>query len=177
MSIIIKHFHMRQPSYLNLQQHGSVSKYLMQLFNAGLEADDILMTGFNLTQGLAWNLSVRVDLWSKKRKRKKTPIIFIIIIKLPITFYCISRWSTTKNKLIVTLSEFNEISPTSDMKMARLSQWSISSNSSSVVTLSTEKDKNKSVQKDLVTVTSKTLFQTEVCSFKLPITKQTITSS
>lgn len=41
-----------QPSYLNLQQHGSVSKYFVQLFDAGLEADDILMTR-NLTQGLA----------------------------------------------------------------------------------------------------------------------------
>lgn len=44
---------MRQPSCLNLQQHGGVNKNLVQLFDAGLEADDVLMTTLDLTQNLA----------------------------------------------------------------------------------------------------------------------------
>lgn len=52
----------RSPSYLTLQQHGGVGKYLVQLFDAGLEADDVLMTGFDLAQSPTRDPSVRVDL-------------------------------------------------------------------------------------------------------------------
>lgn len=66
-SFIIKDFYMRERFYLNLYQCGSVTNYFMHLFDAGLEAEDILITRFNLTQCLSWNLSVRVDLWKKKK--------------------------------------------------------------------------------------------------------------
>lgn len=55
----------RSPSYLTLQQHGGVGKYLVQLFDAGLEADDVLMTGFDLAQSPTRDPSVRVDLWEE----------------------------------------------------------------------------------------------------------------
>lgn len=38
--------------YLALHQHGDVYKHVVQLFDAALQADDVLVSRFDLTQGL-----------------------------------------------------------------------------------------------------------------------------
>lgn len=38
--------------YLALHQHGDVYEHVVKLFDAALQADDVLVSGFDLTQGL-----------------------------------------------------------------------------------------------------------------------------
>lgn len=63
--------------YLALHQHGDVYKHVVQLFDAALQADDVLVSGFDLTQGLFGDAGVH-DLrlttrGGKERHARSTP--------------------------------------------------------------------------------------------------------
>ena len=53
-------------SNLSLHQHSHVHKHVVQLPDAGLQADDVLMTGLDLAQGLPGDLRVGDDLHGGK---------------------------------------------------------------------------------------------------------------
>lgn len=52
--------------YLALHQHGDVYKHVVQLFDAALQADDVLVSGFDLTQGLFGDAGVHDLRWANR---------------------------------------------------------------------------------------------------------------
>lgn len=52
--------------YLALHQHGDVYKHVVELFDAALQADDVLVPGFNLTQGLFRDARVHDLCWTQR---------------------------------------------------------------------------------------------------------------
>lgn len=51
--------------YLGLNKHGHVYKHVMKLFNAGLQPQDVFMSGLDLIKGLTSYLRVGDDLKTK----------------------------------------------------------------------------------------------------------------
>lgn len=52
--------------YLALHQHCDVYKHVVQLFDAALQADDVLVSGFDLTQGLFGDARVHDLRWTTR---------------------------------------------------------------------------------------------------------------
>lgn len=98
------------------------------------------MTRLNLTQRPAWNLRFGDALWKWRAIYYHLLNIFTWYISVidNITTAVATGCSTAVFQVLERL--------TSDMKMVRLSQFSISSKSSSVVTLSTEQDTNMIIE-------------------------------
>lgn len=52
--------------YLALHQHGDVYEHVVELFDAALQADDVLVPGFDLTQGLFRDARVHDLGWTQR---------------------------------------------------------------------------------------------------------------
>lgn len=59
-------------SYLALHQHGDVYEHVVELFDAALQADDVLVPGFDLTQGLFRDARVHDLCWTQICKYRRT---------------------------------------------------------------------------------------------------------
>lgn len=52
--------------YLALHQHGDVYEHVVELFDAALQADDVLVPGFDLIQGLFRDARVHDLCWTQR---------------------------------------------------------------------------------------------------------------
>lgn len=60
--------------YLALHQHGNVYEHVVELFDAALQADDVLVPGFDLTQGLFRDARVHDLCWTQSTGTVNTDV-------------------------------------------------------------------------------------------------------